>query len=115
SSILLNGAISANGVSGNVYQVSGSGGGLHIEAVVLAGAGQIKVGGSASPYGDPGAGGRLSLVVADSSGFIGTRSAVSGVRSTLASGAGTLFERHPDNAYGHLVVANDGTYSGAGR
>ena len=113
NNILLNGVISANGIDGTSVASGGSGGGLHIETPLLSGAGELRVEGATS-RGDPGAGGRLSLLVADSSGFIGRRSAAGSINGSRTSGAGTVFERHPSEAYGHLLVANDGIASDAG-
>ena len=116
-SLVLEGVIRANGESTwTRTEGAGAGGGLHVEVDTLSGAGQFAVRGggayNSSSY-PAGGGGRISVYVADRSGFSGTYQAATG-GSGQPGGAGTVYIRDAGQAYGHLVVDNAGRTGASG-
>jgi hypothetical protein len=99
--IQLNGSITANG---ELATYGGAGGGIHIEASQLSGSGRIEA--NAQYYGS--SGGRVSMYVADISGFSGTYQARSKTSNAFEDNgaAGTVFIKDPAQPYGSLIIEN---------
>ncbi len=93
--MLVNGVIRANGRYSGSSDEGGAGGGLHLQTPLLSGTGSIEANGRKGRYSSyrSGGGGRISLDVADRSGFIGTFSAAGGRYddTTQVAGAGTVW------------------------
>ncbi|HEX7026477.1 MAG TPA: thrombospondin type 3 repeat-containing protein, partial [Gammaproteobacteria bacterium] len=107
-SLQLEGAIVANGANTQWRtEGAGAGGGIHVDVETLAGSGRMQVqGGSGNNNNYPsGAGGRISVYAVERSGFNGGFDISAGVSGEV-SGAGTLFIRDPNAAYGHLQASN---------
>lgn len=111
--LLVDGLITANGKLLGYRGNGGSGGGLHLQAQRLAGVGKIRANGSsgASGYysGNPAGGGRISLAVADLSGYTGQFQATS-----PGGGAGTVYQQATSTSDGHLMVDNNGVSAHSG-
>ncbi len=111
-SLVLNGAIKANGANGGYYnnsQAAGAGGGIHIEVGSFSGMGSVEATGGSNSYSTSypsGSGGRIS-VYTDEDLFTGAYHAYSG-SSGAASGAGTAYLHNSSESYGHLYVDNNG-------
>ncbi len=102
------GLISANGLSG-IGQSSGggSGGGVGLRLGILKGSGVISAnGGAGNGLGGGGSGGMISLLVS-SNLFAGTISAFGGA-GYVGGGAGTIFTTRDSLNGGRLTIDNDG-------
>jgi len=120
--VVLNGTIRANGLGGYYWDgnggAGGAGGGIHIDTESLSGVGSLQTNGAGNlnniSSGDAAGGGRISVVARDRSGFGrmegGVFDAYAGFRTIQGygnpAGAGTVYLKSPDAAYGHLVVDN---------
>ena len=88
--LTVNGAISANGLNGDLNSGGGAGGGLRLQATTLAGSGQITAtGGNGNGLAGGGGGGRIAIYYT-SNLFAGTISACGGTGG-VAGGAGTIY------------------------
>ncbi|WP_444919044.1 PA14 domain-containing protein [Microbulbifer sp. JMSA003] len=105
--LLGQGSIQANGFTGNTNG-GGAGGSVHIEAEVVTGTGSIEARGAKGRTYHAG-GGRISLIVADNSGFSGELRADSG----STAGTGTVFIRKTDENFGELIADNFGVIAGS--
>ncbi len=108
-SIILDGSLSANGLSN--YGGS-AGGSFNISGTYIAGVGSVKVNGGAGDYGT-GGGGRIKLS-SNTNNFIGTLQAKAGNQSAgINGGAGTIFKKLASQTYGDLIIDNgDATQNG---
>ena len=107
--LLLNGSITANGLSGtNGGSGGGAGGSLLLTVGKLTGNGVIAADGGAgdSPNGGGGGGGRIA-VYWHSNDFSGTILARGGA-GFLAGGAGTIYLKSKREGYGQMIVDNGG-------
>jgi hypothetical protein len=103
-SIILDGAIKANG-NGNGFTYAGAGGGIHIVTASLTGSGSIAAIGGNSAH--SGAGGRISLMSADTALYSGSLLVNAGSSTgEFSSGAGTAFIQDPNDQYGYLLIDN---------
>lgn len=107
--LIVNGAIRADGGTGNGYQAgSGSGGSIRINTSLLMGTGSISAAGGAYEVG--GSGGRIAITY-DYLGpfggdFNGTRSitALGGKGANRWGAAGTVLLKHPGQTFGNLIL-----------
>ncbi|MCA9514046.1 MAG: hypothetical protein KC635_03815, partial [Myxococcales bacterium] len=120
--VTIDGAVTANGNSGNNYGAGGAGGSVLVTAATIAGGGQIEAKGGNSP-GDQstgGGGGRVALRATTAiDGPLGSAApwasfnVAGGTGYGADAGAGTFF-RKVGSAYGDLIIDNEGIESFAG-
>ncbi len=108
NSLTLDGTINANGNT-STYGGGGSGGGIRLDVGTMSGVGSINaLGGNGGNRGG-GGGGRIALYyTADMAGFTGSISAYGGTGNYGHGGAGTVYMKSTAQAYGDLIVANNG-------
>jgi autotransporter-associated beta strand protein len=111
-----NGAIVANGQGTGNLLGAGSGGAINLTAGSLAGGGPIKVDGGYFDTGNnsdagndcPGGGGRIAVVLTNSATFgsvtMTANAGTAGSTGTKCGGAGTIYLRGTNSAYGRLIV-----------
>ena len=110
----LEGALSANGATGQGTSSPGGGGGsggsIYLTVSTLSGAGSIAANGGNSGgsynYGGGGGGGRVAIYY-DADTFTGS-AAVCGGSGYLRGGAGTIYTKSSTQTYGDLLVDNCG-------
>jgi hypothetical protein len=103
----LDGAISANGGNGSGFGGGGgSGGSIHLSPSLLVGSGSITANGGngAMNFGGGGGGGRIAIYF-NSNSFAGNTSAYGGGGANFG-GAGTIYYKTNNQAYGLLVLDN---------
>jgi hypothetical protein len=110
ASLVLNGRISADGVSGVALGSGGGSGGTVILTVgSFSGSGSISAnGGSGVGYGGGGGGGRIGINYTTST-FTGTTAAAGG-SGYVAGGAGTIYTKASAAPIGRLLVDNAGNF-----
>ena len=102
----INGAISANGVTGGYS--GGSGGSIWLQAGTLSGSGSIQANGA---YGNNngGGGGRIAVVCQLANNFAGSVTAFGGTASAgSVGGAGTIYLQTASNPTSSVILDNDG-------
>ena len=108
-SVVLDGALMANGQDG--HGGGGSGGGIYIATTTLSGSGSISAGGGDATRG--GGGGRVAVYAEDLTGFnTSSISAPGGIGQDAHGGAGTVYLKDTDDPLGTLVL--DAQAGGAG-
>ncbi|MCB2153783.1 hypothetical protein KQI84_02760 [bacterium] len=112
--LTIDGIVSANGsegiVASNTRSGAGSGGSLWLNCATLAGSGQINANGAdgdvSAHLGGAGGGGRIA-VYANTNNYIGEVTAFGG-DGQQGAGAGTIYTKLTGDAYGTILVANNG-------
>lgn len=110
-SLTVDGSILANGSNASFTGAGGSGGAINISVETLAGLGEISADGGSNTgpstiHGGGGGGGRVAINYTINS-YTGTASATGG-SGYNHGGAGTIFWRENGNAYGRLLLDNEG-------
>jgi hypothetical protein len=107
--LVIDGAISADGLPGSGYSGGGAGGSVWINAESITGNGTITAnGGSAHmQYAGGGGGGRVSLFYEDFTPGPQMRVEAIGGAGQLAGGAGTFYAKRPQDDRGTLIIHND--------
>ena len=107
----VDGSLTANGGAGSGTSGGGSGGSIYVTVGTLAGTGTISAdggtGGSPGAYNGGGGSGGRTAVYCQTNTFMGVISTYGGIGSSWG-GAGTIYTRLPDQAYGTLVIDNGG-------
>ena len=111
--VIVDGAVSANGIPGSSDYApgAGSGGTINITAASLTGGGSIRANGGGNEVG--GGGGRIAVRYETRSFELEQFSVLGGHGTTLAGGNGTLFLKQQDQPHGDIVIdgANQATPS----
>jgi hypothetical protein len=112
-SLMLDGRISANGLTPtNHNSGGGSGGAIMLTLGSLSGSGVISAnGGSGTGFGGCGGGGRIAIVY-NSNTFTGSIRAYGGAGTTNSGGAGTIYM--PNGLFLGQIIVDNGGIAGAG-
>jgi RHS repeat-associated protein len=103
--LVLDGAIKADGGNGIFDGSGGSGGALRIDVGAFSGAGQVTATGGNGVFGGGGGGGRITIYYQSMSGFDPNRVSAFGGFGAIG-GAGTAYLQGPTRENGELVVDN---------
>jgi len=110
TSVVLDGAIRADGVSADGQSRGGAGGSVWISTATMSGAGIVSANGSHANYGS-GAGGSIAIEYTSGTSVpwtVAASSATSNNGASFAGGAGTIYVHGPQATYGDLTIDNAG-------
>jgi hypothetical protein len=109
TSVVLDGAIRADGVSADGQSRGGAGGSVWIRTATMGGAGIVSANGSHANYGS-GAGGSIAVEYTSGTSVPWTLAASSATSNNgpFVGGAGTIYVRGPQATYGDLTIDNAG-------
>ncbi|HYO65098.1 MAG TPA: hypothetical protein VEU33_03365 [Archangium sp.] len=109
-SLVLNGAVKANGVAGS-YR-GGSGGGVKLDVEELSGSGSVEANGGQVGNTDAGGGGRVAVLYGTNLGFDFTKLYARGSTHATMGGVGTVFTKAASQTHGELRLISNSTPSG---
>ncbi len=111
NALLVNGTLSANGISTTNISAGGAGGGIYVQCASIAGNGSISANGGSghTSYSGGGSGGRIALYYTANS-FSGTITACGGNGLNVYGGAGTIYTKAAAASLGNLSVSNCGQF-----